>query len=177
MRNPHDVAPVVPMRSTPAGGRRRFTKSEIVVNNNGSNATTAIKAFCRATNPSARLMIGLAWGFQPNTAEDTTVGLGAWTVQIDGWKRLESGLLVRVNTLQMPIALPFSFDTVTTVDEMRCTVTVPNGNVSGVIAGNLWFSATWEPSPGEGNMPDDELRHLLNACQIAVQGAVVGNNT
>jgi len=173
-RDPRDVAPVVPMRSTPAGGKRRFTKSDIVINNSGTVGTNPT-AFCRATNPSARLMIGLAWGFQPFTAEDTVAGLAAWTVQIDGWKRLESGLLVRVNTVQMPTSLPFSFDTVSSIDEFRSTVTVPSANASGVTAGYLWFTATWEPAPGEGNMPDDDLRQLFNACQIAVQATQVNN--
>jgi hypothetical protein len=176
--NPNETSPIVPMRSTPGGNNpRRMTKSDILVNNNGSApAGVPVSAFCRATNPSTRLMIGLAWGFAPQNTEDTLAGLNTWTVQIDGWKRLESGLFVRVNTLQAPISLPFSFDTVTSVDEIRSKVVIPDGNVSGVTNGYLWFSATWEPAPGD-NMPDGELRNLFNSCQIAVQPAIVGNNT
>lgn len=158
----------VPANNTRQGGQRRHVLDAVAVQNAASGVYTATTAAVTMSTPSARLQAMLAFGYRPNATQDTTIP-ATWTVSATGWKRTQSGLLVRVNQVQAATPIPTSIEMNTLLDELRAVITVPNAPGTSVAAGQLYAIGTWEPAPG-AEMPDEELAKLFALCRLNVQG-------
>lgn len=166
---------VVPTRNPVFGGRRRYVKTYELLHNGSNGSYTNRTAYFTVKIPSERLHAIAYVTYQPIGAQDTpfptdVTDPGAWLIALDAWCRLENGLPTRANnivgTRVDPLPVPNSWESQTGVSEWHGSVTVPSGVAgTGIIPGTLWLTIYWEPAPGEGNMPQEELEALFSSCE------------
>jgi len=185
-------SPVLPSGQPAQGGPRRKTKSVILVRNNqnGSyalplNGNSAASFIVR--NPSVRLVCMVAVTFAPDTSDDFAFPQGGgsaggvWFLTLDAWIRIsreEGGRVTRANNIVTNQPLPWAINEPSQgLDELRGIVTPPLTNTGGTNTppGNLYVTATWEPAPGESDIPDAELQQMFGLADILYLGGSAPN--
>lgn len=170
---PHH-SPVLPQGQPAQGGPRRKTQSELLFTNTDQvNAVRINSANFIVRSPSVRLVCLWAVTFQPNAADDLTVpqsGTGAWLLTADAWIRLSreaGGRVTRANNIVTGQPLPWAMnEPAQGVDEFRGVVTPPWLPGTGTDPCSVYVTATWEPAPGESDIPDAELQQMFGLATV-----------
>lgn len=172
---------VVPVPSTPQGGRWRLVKSFPLVQNtvvaepgSGTKVATAYMDL-----PSVRLHAKIAFGFKSTDGQTIplpSTGPTAWRLNLDAWDRTEDGILVPTNRIIGSVPLPTSYEAITANDRWVASVTIPDlgdGNGANMDAdGQLYVISCWEPAPGWNGDPE-QLAKIFQACNLVPNGASV----
>jgi hypothetical protein len=181
-RQPRDV---VPGRSTPGGGSRRYVQAEQLVRNMDDRGSYAENlARFRISIPSSRLHAKITIGAVPLSGEWIDLpqsGISAWTMDIREFARTDEGRYVPGGLVVQGLVLPNSWEAITLSAEWRGTITVPFQYLADGVPTDgtglfstcdLYVVAEWEPAAGESPIPDDELELLFGACRLTVDQAI-----
>jgi hypothetical protein len=181
-RKPRDV---VPGRSTPGGGSRRYVQSQQLVRNlDQLGSYDSNTAAFRISIPSSRLHAKVTVGMVPLSGEWIDLpqsGIAAWSMDIREFSRTDEGRYVPGGLVAQGLILPNSWEAVTLSAEWRGTITVPFQYLSDGLptdgtglfsTADLYVVAEWEPAAGESPIPDDELELLFGACRLTVDQAI-----
>lgn len=164
----------VPTQNPLQGGSRRYVLSDVLFTNvkgAGTYATTSTDF--EIWHPSVRLHCAVTLGFLGDTQEDATLPAGFVAI-MSAWAKTEAqrfgGRRVRGNSIipgpfSLPTALPWSYESITGIDQWRGTASVPAGGTGLAVSGQLIITATWEPAAGD-NISDDDLERLFRTCKL-----------
>jgi hypothetical protein len=161
------------------GESRRKRKSRIILRNNATGIYSGVGGTFKVRNPSARLRCIVALGFRPDAGEPSNSNVAGWTGILQAFVKHgeQGGFYLPANSVipgpaALSTALPWSYEFNSMVDQLRGDIQVPNAPGAGGSPGNLWVTASWEPTSA-AVIGDEELRGIFKQCQLDIESSLV----